>query len=184
MSQKYRVPRVTATVLLITQGLLSACGTGEAVPDARRIPEAEHVLDLYLTQSRVGAVGNVDGTLFSCDDKGASSNMRSLGFHRILGSSATGDTAVVRAQIATVARVNRSADGFDDVVPETSVDTLAWNLLRRTDDPGWGICGYSIRGGVDFVNLANLGPTARWPSGVSIATLVQVADSVYQALSE
>ncbi len=157
---------------------MNSCA-GQERAAMNRSPEAERVVATYLAQSSVRVGEAVDPGLFACELMGASDNMLGLADHEVLASSVTGDTAFVQAQVTAVARVRLAVDGYYEVVPTIIVDTLSWRLLA-TADGGWGICGYAMGTGVDFVRLAHLGTRVRWTNGSSIESLLRRADSVFR----
>ncbi len=163
---------ITVTLLLVSCRHEQPPSTAD-----RRVSKAEAVVDSYLHQALVTAETPVESTLFSCEPEGPTNLELALASHRVLGSLLSGDTAVVSAQVVTVARVELTLDDTLDVRQEIKTDTLSWVLTHSRPDSSWGICGYS-REGVGFVRLRALGSKVRWVGGTSLRGILGVAESV------
>ena len=168
-------PSFTAVVLSLAGG----CGKRQetAVQAPTRVPTAEAIVTSYLEHARVGLSDVAPESLFACRPAGPTDKMLAPATYRVISSALHGDTALVRAQVLSVASVELASDGPYDVRQGLRADTLSWALVKRPGGRQWGLCGYS-REGFDFVRLAKLGKTGRWLGGASLASVTRLADSV------
>jgi len=148
--------------------------------DESTVLAAEATVSTYLRQAVMLASRMAPDSLQVCAAYGGGDPQVALAKGRVLGSALKGDTAMVRAEVVTVARVTLSPDGPYEVREAVKTDTLSWALIRPAGSARWGICGFS-REGVGFVRPQYLGPTARWLNGASLASVTKLADSVARA---
>lgn len=167
-----RKPSRTRCAVVIHAALAAGMMTGCAGPD-----DVEVVAASYLQQAAVTASGPAASALRTCEREGPIRHERALASHRVLTSLIDGDTAMVLAEVITVARVHRAPDDTLEVTRETRVDTLSWVLIRPAADSSWGICGLSFEG-VAFVRMDTIGNGVRWVGGTSLAAILAAADSV------
>jgi len=162
----------TRWAVVIHAALAAAVTTGCAGGD-----DIEVVAASYLQQAAVTATGPAPSALRSCEGEGPIRYERALAGHRVLASLIDGDTAMVSAEVVTVAGVRRAPNDLLEVTRETRVDTLSWVLVRAGIDSSWGICAVSFEG-VGFVRIDTLGNRVRWVGGTSLAAILAAADSV------
>jgi hypothetical protein len=157
----------------------TSCGPGSQRPAANptRVAAAETAMQAYLERARFPSPTPVPDSLQACEAYGGGDPQLALAKFRVLDSRLSGDTAVVRAEIVSVATVKLAPDGPYEVSQRVGTDTLSWSLVRTARGDEWAICGYS-REGVGFVRLQYLGPTARWLNGASLQSVTRSADSV------
>jgi len=154
----------------------------------RAPPGAEAVLNEYLRRGTVMMSSTpVPESLFApesmsgCERYGSGPDLQlALARFHVTGSEMQGDTAVVHADVVSVAQVQIAVDGPYDVTQQVSKHSLSWSLLRDSTSNRWGICGWS-REGPDFLRIQFLGATARWLGGASLAGEERLADSVARA---
>ncbi|HEX8210555.1 MAG TPA: hypothetical protein VF584_10300 [Longimicrobium sp.] len=108
-----------------------------------------------------------------------------LAQYRVLGSEMRGDTALVEAEVSSVATLVQHPRVADRYVISRGVrtDTLHFALLRAGTTPGWQICGYA-REFIDFFGPNDLDDsTVEWrPRGASWQTLRTAVDSMRGAV--
>lgn len=174
-----RYRRLLGMLLALGGIAMAGCGSNQDASSAatQRVPDAEAVVESYLRQAVVTAREPVASTLFSCEREGPTSLELALADSRVQGSLLRGDTAIVFAEVVTVARVELAPDDTLDVRQQTMTDTLSWVLTHTAADSVWGICGYS-REGAGFVRLEALGDKVRWVGGTSLPVILAAADSV------
>lgn len=104
-----------------------------------------------------------------------------LAWYRVLGSEMRGDTALVEAEVSSVATLDQHPHAADRYVIKQGIrkDTLHFALLRAGATPGWQICGYA-REFIDFFGPNDLDDsTVEWrPKGASWQTLRVAVDSM------
>ena len=175
----------SAAVLVWLLASTLSCSTDRSASEAtdHRIPQAEAALRALLEQAQVPGEPPVADSLLACETHGLGYPGLALATFHILGSAWLGDTAVVRAEVVSVATVTGALDSADlyDVHQGVRTDTLTWSLIPSSTSLGWGICGHS-REGPDFVRVQYLGRTGRWFEEASVASVMALADSVRRAL--
>jgi hypothetical protein len=171
---------VRVTPALLCMGVACTNRPEAADQSATRVPTAEAIVGTYLEHARLGVSEVEPESLFACHPAGPTDKLLAPARGRVISSALRGDTALVRAQVLSVATVELAPDGPYDVRQGLRTDTLSWGLIRRPGGGQWGLCGYS-REGFDFVRLAKLGTTGRWLGGASLASVTRLADSVARA---
>jgi len=154
-----------------------SCRTGKQEATGQQVPAAEVTLSEALRHSLSSASAPLPDSLLACEAYGGGDPQLALARFRVLGSAMHADTAVVRAEVVSVADVRLAADGPYEVRQRVRTDTLSWSLLPLAESGRWGVCGYS-REGVGFVRLQYLQPPARWLNGASLASVQDLADSL------
>jgi hypothetical protein len=156
-----------------------AGGSQDGSP-ALRIPEAEKRLEEYLEGAVFTQASSAPEELVTCETADTYP-LLALANHRVLGSAMHGDTALVRAEVTSVATLEQDPERADGFVVRGGVrtDTLHWGLLRESPQGQWRICGYS-REFVDFMVPRNLeDATVKWiPRDASWQTLTSAVDSL------
>jgi hypothetical protein len=144
------------------------------------IPDAEESVRRYLENAVYTRVPAEEAGEEICESA-ATYPLLALAQYRVLGSEMRGDTALVEAEVSSVATLDQHPHAADRYVISQGVrtDTLHFPLLRAGATPAWRICGYA-REFIDFFGPNDLeDSTVEWrPKGASWQTLRAAVDSV------
>lgn len=167
---------------LVSLALAVVAGTAckkspEQTTRGHRVPDAESALDGYLGAASVMSDRTTPDSLSACEVNGPGAYQLALAKHRVLDSETDGDSAIVRAEIVSVGRVDLAPDGPYEVREMIKTDTLSWLMMHVPSSNRWGVCGFS-QDGAGFVRLGYLGEATRWLRGTTPARLRRLADSV------
>lgn len=168
--------------MAVSCAVLTACAEpgAEGAPAQGRVTAAEESVRRYLN----GAVytrAEADAAEEGGCETAATYPLLALARYRILGSEMRGDTALVEAEVSSVATLTQHPQVADRYVVTRGVrsDTLHFALLRPGSTPEWQICGYA-REFIDFFGPNDLEELAvEWrPAGTSRQTLKTAVDSL------
>lgn len=165
--------------------LIAGCDFGGAreprgSSTAVRIPDAERRVAEYLEGAVFTEASSAPEELVTCETADTYP-LLALAKYRVLGSEMNGDTALVEAEVTSVATVEQDPEVADGLVVQRGIrtDTLHWGLLRESPQGPWRICGYS-REFVDFMVPRYLeDATVKWiPRETSWQSLSSAVDSL------
>ncbi|HLL81431.1 MAG TPA: hypothetical protein VK420_02225 [Longimicrobium sp.] len=176
--------RVIARALLcaaLLTGCLEPRAEAESAQPARdRVTAAEESVRRYLENAVYTRVRTHAGGEEICESA-ATYPLLALARYRILGSEMRGDTALVEAEVSSVATLAQHPGIADRYVITQAVrtDTLHFPLLRAGPTSGWRICGYA-REFIDFFGPNDVDdPAVEWrPAGASRRALKAAVDSL------
>jgi hypothetical protein len=158
---------------------LTACSEPRAEAESG-IPDAEESAQRYLENAVYTRVPAEVAGEEICESA-ATYPLLALAQYRVLGSEMRGDTALVEAEVSSVATLEQHPHAADRYVISQGgrTDTLHFALLRAGATAGWRICGYA-REFIDFFGPHDLeNSTVEWrPKGASWLTLRTAVDSV------
>jgi hypothetical protein len=184
-----RAPIRAFGISVLCAATLTACfepkaEAESAEPAQNRVADAEERVRRYLenavyTRVPADAVGE------EICESAATYPLLALARYRVLGSEMRGDTALVEAEVSSVATLTEHPHVADRYVITHAVrtDTLHFPLLRAGSAPEWQICGYA-REFIDFFGPNDLDDsTVEWrPKGASWRTLRIAVDSLNRAM--
>lgn len=162
--------------------VLTACPEpkAEAEPGPDRVTAAEESVRRYL-DGAVYTRGPAEAPGEEICETAATYPLLALAEYRVLASEMRGDTALVEAEVSSVATLTqhpRVADRYV-VTRDVRMDTLHFALLRAGSTPEWRMCGYA-REFIDFFGPDDFDDsTVEWrPAGVSWQSLTAAVDSL------
>ncbi len=174
-----------AWIALSCAAILAACVEPKvearpAEPAHDRVAAAEEVVRRYLENAIYTRVpANVLGDEIC--ESAATFPLLALAKYRVIGSEMRGDTALVEAEVSSVATLTQHHHIADRYVITRGVrtDTLHYALLRAGSAPEWQICGYA-REFIDFFGTGDVvDSTVEWrPESASWQTLRAAVDSL------
>jgi hypothetical protein len=165
--------------------ILTAClePKAESEPAQDRISGAEESVRRYLENAVYTRVPT-DAAGEEICESAATYPLLALAHYRVLGSEMRGDTALVEAEVSSVATLTQHPHVADRYVITRGVriDTLHFALLQAGLTPEWQICGYA-REFIDFFGPNDLvDSTVEWhPESASWQTLRAAVDSLRDA---
>lgn len=188
-TRKAMLVRVLGLVVLCAAPLAgcleSKAEAGSSEPARDRVTAAEESVRRYLDNAVYTRSGAEPAGEEEVCETAATYPLLALARYRILGSGMRGDTALVEAEVSSVATLTEHPRVADRYVIDQGVrtDTLHFALLRAAAKPGWHICGYS-REFIDFFGPNDLeDSTVEWhPSGASWQSLGTAVDSLNRAM--
>jgi len=160
---------------------LSACLEPRAEAESvGRVPGAEESVRRYLENAVYTGVPTVAAEDDVCESA-ATYPLLALAQYQVLGSGMHGDTALVEAEVSSVATLTqhpRVADRYV-IAQGFRTDTLHFALLRAGSAPTWQVCGYA-REFIDFFGPHDVEDSAvDWrPESASWQTLRTAVDSL------
>ena len=165
---------------------LSSCAEPRAEAEPAQsakvgIADAEESVRQYLENAVYTRVPEEEAAGEEICESAATYPLLALAKYRVLGSEMRGDTALVEAEVTSVATLDQHPHAADRYVIAQGgrTDTLHFALLRAGATPGWRICGYA-REFIDFFGPNDLeDSTVEWrPNRASWQTLRTAVDSV------
>jgi hypothetical protein len=174
--------RVMGIAVLSAPFLAGCLDPGAEAESARpaRVTGAEESVRRYLEKALYARVRTDAGGEEICESA-ATYPLLALAEYQILGSEMHGDTALVEAEVSSVATLTQHPRLADRYIVTQSVrrDTLHFPLLRAGPSPEWRICGYA-REFIDFFGPNDVDDSAvEWrPAGASWQTLRTTVDSL------
>lgn len=176
-------------IAVLCVATLTACSepeaeAGSAQPARVGVADAEESVRRYLENAVYTRVPADEAGEEICESA-ATYPLLALAQYRVLGSEMRGDTALVEAEVSSVATLGQHPQVADRYVVSQGMrrDTLHFALLRAGTTQRWQICGYA-REFIDFFGPNDLeDSTVEWrPTGASWQTLRTAVDSVRSAV--
>jgi hypothetical protein len=170
-------------IAVLCAASLTGCLGPKVEAESAPLAQAHESVRRYLENAVYTRVRTDDGGEEICESA-ATYPLLALARYRILGSEMRGDTALVEAEVSSVATLARHPGVADRyiIIQGIRTDTLHFSLLRAGPTSDWRICGYA-REFIDFFGPNDLDDsTVEWrPEDASWQTLGAAVDSLRSA---